>query len=86
MSVIGLNINLLISFSSSQLSESEAKAYREKLLKDVDTLNEKLDKQRLRQERNLHDRLTLMKQRKLQEKVGNCQLYVLITYVPLQIV
>ena len=52
------------------MSEAEATAYREKLLKDVENLERKLNKQRSRQEQNLHDRLTVMKKRKLQEKVS----------------
>ena len=55
--------------TSSQVSEAEATAYKEKLFKDVDTLDKKLEKQRNRQEENLHDRLTLLKTKRLQEKV-----------------
>ena len=55
--------------TSSQVSEAEASAYREKLLKDVDSLDKKLEKQRSKQEQNLHDRLTLLKKKKMQEKV-----------------
>lgn len=56
--------------TSSQVSEAEATAYRDKLFKDVDTLDKKLEKQKHRQEENLHDRLTLLKKKKLQEKVN----------------
>lgn len=56
--------------SSSQVSESEATACREKLSKDVEALNKKLEKQRNRQEQSLHDRLTLLKKKKLQEKAS----------------
>ena len=55
--------------SSSQVSEDEATAYREKLMKDVETLDRKIEKQRNRQEESLHDRLSLLKKKKLQEKV-----------------
>ena len=55
--------------TSSQVSEAEASAYREKLFKDVDSLDKKLEKQRSKQEQNLHDRLTLLKKKKMQEKV-----------------
>jgi polyhydroxyalkanoate synthesis regulator phasin len=55
--------------NSSQVSEAEASAYREKLFKDVDSLDKKLEKQRSKQEQNLHDRLTLLKKKKMQEKV-----------------
>lgn len=55
--------------TSSQVSEAEATAYREKLFKEVDTLDKKLEKQKHRQEQSLHDRLTLLKKKKLQEKV-----------------
>ena len=55
--------------SSSQVTEAEAAAYRDKLLKDVENLDKKLSKQRMRQEENLHERLTLLKKRTLQEKV-----------------
>ena len=54
---------------SSQVSEAEATAYREKLFKDVENVDKKMEKQRSRQEQSLHDRLTLLKQKKLQEKV-----------------
>lgn len=55
--------------TSSQVTEDEATAYREKLFKEVDTLEKKLEKQKQRQEQSLHDRLTLLKKKKLQEKV-----------------
>ena len=55
--------------TSSQVSEAEATAYREKLFKEVDTLDKKLEKQKHRQEQSLHDRLTLLKKKKLLEKV-----------------
>ena len=58
--------NLVI---SSQVTEAEATAYREKLFKDVDNLDKKLEKQKNRQEQNLHDRLTLLKKKKMEEKV-----------------
>ena len=57
--------------TSSQVTEDEATAYREKLFKEVDTLDKKLEKQKHRQEQSLHDRLTLLKKKKLQEKVGS---------------
>lgn len=60
--------------NSSQMSEDEAAAYREKLLKDVDNYDMKLNKQRIRQEQNLHERLTLLKKQKLQEKEKEQQL------------
>ncbi|XP_028390926.1 uncharacterized protein LOC114515809 [Dendronephthya gigantea] len=62
--------------SSSQVSEEEATAYREKLMKDVETLDKKLEKQRSRQEESLHDRLSLLKKKKLQEKEDGYKLAV----------
>ena len=70
--------------TSSQVSEAEATAYREKLFKEVDTLDKKLEKQKHRQEQSLHDRLTLLKKKKLQEKVlitNNCHMWTVDFFV-----
>ena len=51
------------------MSESEALAHQEKLLKEMEAVNKKLAKDRQRQESVLHQKLTARKQKKMEQKV-----------------
>jgi len=58
---------------SSTLTSADAALYLERYRKEVEAVNSKLDKDRKRQEQKLHQKLTALKQRKIEEKAREHQ-------------
>ncbi|KAK2558548.1 hypothetical protein P5673_019268 [Acropora cervicornis] len=58
---------------SSTLSSENAAIYLERFKKELEAVNNKLDKERKRQQEKLHQKLTALKQRKMEEKVREHQ-------------
>ena len=56
-------------FRSSNLNSEDAAAYLERFRKEVEVVENKLSKDRKRQEQKLHQKLTALKQRRIEEKV-----------------
>lgn len=54
---------------SSNLSSEDATAYLERFRKEVEVVDNKLAKDRKRQEQKLHQKLTALKQKRIEEKV-----------------
>ena len=56
-------------FRSSNLNSEDAAAYLERFRKEVEVVDNKLAKDRKRQEQKLHQKLTALKQKRIEEKV-----------------
>lgn len=54
---------------SSSLSSEDAATYLDRFRKEVEVVDNKLAKDRKRQEQKLHQKLTALKQRRIEEKV-----------------
>lgn len=66
-----LHVHLLnrCTFRSSNLNSEDAAAYLERYRKEVQVVANKLAKDRKRQEQKLHQKLTALKQKRIEEKV-----------------
>ncbi|XP_031561262.1 uncharacterized protein LOC116297218 [Actinia tenebrosa] len=58
---------------SSKLSDADAAAYREQYRKEMEALDKKLQKERQKQAKHLHTKLTALKQKRMQDKVQKHQ-------------
>ena len=56
-------------FRSSNLNSGDAAAYLERFGKEAEVVENKLAKDRKRQEQKLHQKLTALKQKRIEEKV-----------------
>lgn len=52
------------------MSEADAAAYREQYRKEMEALDKKLQKEKQKQTKHLHTKLTALKQKRMQDKVN----------------